>query len=108
MTAATAGVAFLGAMIGLFGGGKFAALFNCLLCLVGFMASLIASAIATAIINNVVGVVNSHGNDIGVYAYKGHTFMGMTWATTGLILGAAIAWVGVAHLAKRGSASYVP
>ena len=107
MAAATTGIAFLGAILGFLGGGKLA-LANTLLCLIGFMALMIASAIATAIINNVVNTVNKHGNDIGVYAYKGNTFIGMTWAATTLIILSACAWILESLVHKWRDATYVP
>ena len=42
--------------------------------------------------SKVVSEVNKHGNDIGVAAYKGKTFLGMTWAATVLMLISALAW----------------
>ena len=51
-----------------------------------FGSLLLASSIATIVISKVVQVINEHGNDIGVYAYKGETFIGMTWASTLLLL----------------------
>ncbi len=108
MAAATAGVAFLGAIVGFLTGAKLVALANTLLCLIGFMASMIASAIATAIINNVVNTFNKHGNDIGVYAYKGNTFIGMTWAATILIILSAFAWIFESLMHKRRAGSSLP
>ncbi len=105
MAAATAGVAFLGAIAGFLTGAKFIALVNTLLCLIGFLALMIASAISTAIINNVVGTFNKHGNDIGIYAYKGMTFIGMTWAATILIILSAFAWIFESLLRKRRAAA---
>lgn len=40
-----------------------------------------------------VNAINKHGNDIGVYAYKGETFIGMTWAATLLVLITAFMWL---------------
>jgi hypothetical protein len=108
MAAATAGVAFLGAIAGFLTGAKLIALANTLLCLIGFMASMVASAISTAIINNVVSTFNKHGNDIGIYAYKGMTFIGMTWAATILIILSAVAWIFESLLHKRRAAASFP
>lgn len=47
---------------------------------------MIASAISTRIIVKVTNVVNKHGNDIGLVAYRGTKFLGMTWAATMLAL----------------------
>lgn len=53
---------------------------------------MIASAIATAIINRVVDAVNIYGNEVGVLAYRGTTFIGMTWAATLLVLLSGVVW----------------
>ena len=67
----------------------------------------IASAIASVIMSKVVHEVNKHGNDVGISATKGKTFLGMTWAATALMLIAAMAWIYefVAH--RRRQTSYV-
>ena len=54
---------------------------------------MVASAIATAVINNVVKVINKYGNEIGVYAYKGETFIGMTWVVTLLVSFMGLMWL---------------
>ena len=51
-----------------------------------------ASAIATAIIVKATNLINSNGSKIGLVAYRGSKFLGMTWAATALLLVAAIAW----------------
>lgn len=53
----------------------------------------VASAIATAIIVKVVNAINKYGDTVGIAAYKGRAFLGMTWAATALIFFAAIAWI---------------
>lgn len=54
---------------------------------------MIASAISTAIINQIVDSVNTYGKDVGIAAYKGTTFIGMTWAATIVILISGFTWV---------------
>lgn len=51
-----------------------------------FFFLLMASAITTAILVKLSNAINEHGNVIGLAAYKGHTFLGMTWAATILTL----------------------
>ena len=63
-----------------------------------------ASATATIVISGVVKTINKHGNDIGVYAYKGETFIGMTWAATVLMLFTGLMWLRERRLEKRGMA----
>ena len=69
-----------------------------------FGSLLLASSIATILISKVVHVLNEHGNDIGVYAYKGETFIGMTWAATVLNLIAGFYWMGEFIRERRGGA----
>ena len=58
-----------------------------------FFALGIASAISTVIAVKITNAVNHHGSDIGLAAYKGRTFMGMTWAATVLMLVGCLAWI---------------
>ena len=69
---------------------------------------MIASAISTAVINQIVDAVNTYGEDIGVVATKGTTFIGMTWSATLLVLLAGVAWVLEFIRGRREMASYVP
>lgn len=62
---------------------------ECLLQL-AFLSIGIASGIATAIIVKATNTINKYGEDIGIAAYKGGRFLGMTWAATALMLLAAI------------------
>ena len=69
-----------------------------------FGCLLLASSIATILISKVVDVLNEHGNDIGVYAYKGETFIAMTWAATLLTLIAGCYWMWEFIRERRGGA----
>ncbi|KAL9004146.1 MAG: hypothetical protein Q9188_003016 [Gyalolechia gomerana] len=104
---AAAGLALLGAFLGVFSGGRIAALANNGLALLAMMALGIASAIVSAIMSKVVHEVNKHGTDVGVTASKGKTFLGMTWAATGLMFVAAIAWIYEFVAFRRQQTSYV-
>ena len=68
---------------------------------------MIASAIATAIVNQVVDAANTYGNDLGIEAYKGTTFIGMTWAATILVLLSGFAWVWEFIRGRREKFDYV-
>jgi len=101
-----AGLALIGGIVGFFGGGRLSASVNVILDFLAFLALGIASAIVTAVMVKVVDAVNQYGNDIGVAAYKGNTFLGMTWAATALMLVGSIGWcadccVGRKHRATR-------
>lgn len=68
---------------------------------------MLASAISTGVISKVVSAVNAHGNDIGIYAYKGTTFIGMTWAADILILLASFVYVFEFIKGRREQTSYM-
>ncbi|KAL8923129.1 MAG: hypothetical protein Q9208_004813 [Pyrenodesmia sp. 3 TL-2023] len=104
---ATIGLALLGAFLGVFSGGRMAALVNNMLSLLAMLSLGIASTIVSVIMAKVVNEVNEHGTDIGVTATKGKTFLGMTWAATGLMLVAAIAWIYEFVTFRRQHTSYV-
>ncbi|MCJ1450948.1 hypothetical protein MMC28_001282 [Mycoblastus sanguinarius] len=105
--AGATGLALVGALIGVLVSGRMGAFVNFTLANLAFFSLLIASAIATGIINKVCNVVNQHGNDIGVYAYKGTTFIGMSWAATILILLAGCAWIFEFFKGRGDQVSYV-
>ncbi len=77
--------AFLGAIVEFRTGANYVAWTSTLLRVIAFIASLTASVIATSIIDSLVSTYNKHGNAIGIFAYKGMKFLGMTWAATILI-----------------------
>ncbi|KAL8742774.1 MAG: hypothetical protein Q9190_004796 [Brigantiaea leucoxantha] len=104
---AAAGLALAGAFLGVASEGKLTALVDAMLSLLAFIALGIASAISSAIMSKVVDEVNKHGNDIGIAASKGKTFLGMTWAATVLMFVAALAWIFEIFAHKRRSSSYV-
>lgn len=108
--AAATGLALIGAILGVFSDGRAAPLINNPLASVSGISAWFpsiaanetqlalialgtASAIASVIMSKVVSEVNKHGDDIGISATKGKTFLGMTWAATVLIAIAALAWI---------------
>lgn len=40
----------------------------------------------------IVNAINKYGDDIGLAAYKGSTFLGMTWSAVVLIFLTTFAW----------------
>lgn len=68
---------------------------------------MIASATATGIINKVCHAINEHGNAIGVQAYRGTTFIGMTWAATILVVVAGFYWVAEFIKGRKDRTSYM-
>ncbi|CAF9929599.1 MAG: hypothetical protein HETSPECPRED_007412 [Heterodermia speciosa] len=98
---AAIGVALIGALIGVFAAGRFAAMINTMLSFLAFFALMLASAISTGVIVKVTDVVNKHGNDIGLAAYQGKTFLGMTWAATILALLTSFVWFAEIIIGRR-------
>ncbi|CAF9931631.1 hypothetical protein IMSHALPRED_008670 [Imshaugia aleurites] len=84
--AASTGAALTAALVGVRDVWRYSAITCLVLSSLAFGSLLLASSIATILIGKVVKAINEHGNDIGVYAYKGETFIGMTWAATLLVL----------------------
>lgn len=86
-------IAVLGALFSFLLGGILSAILNFMICILAFIALGIASALVTVAIVKVTNSVNKYGKPIGIAAYKGGHFLGMTWAATGLILLAAFLWI---------------
>jgi hypothetical protein len=62
----------------------------------------IASVIATVIAFDFVSLINAHGEGSNVSAHYGDKFLGMTWASAGLLLaGSAASFVNVFIRAAR-------
>jgi len=87
---AFAGLAVVGATLVLFAAGRQSACCNVIIDLIAFIALVLASTIATVIINKAANAMNKYGNDIGISATKGKLFLGMTWAAAALMLIATI------------------
>ncbi|RVX71549.1 hypothetical protein B0A52_05121 [Exophiala mesophila] len=87
---AFAGVGIFTAIWAIISGGRLSALVNLVVDLIAFLGLGIASAIATAVIVKGANTINKYGERIGIAAYKGSKFLGMTWAATALIFVAAI------------------
>ncbi|CAF9918121.1 MAG: hypothetical protein ALECFALPRED_000566 [Alectoria fallacina] len=90
--AATTGVALIAALVGVREVWPYRVITCLMLTSLAFGSLLLASSIATIVIGKVVNAINEHGNDIGVYAYKGQTFINMTWAATLLVLITGFMW----------------
>ncbi|MCJ1308276.1 hypothetical protein MMC25_001929 [Agyrium rufum] len=89
---AFSGLAVLGAIFGLFG-GRLSAFLNIMLDFMAFLSILLASILSTVIASKATNAVNQYGNPIGIAATKGNEFLGFTWAATGVMLLASIAWI---------------
>lgn len=102
--AVATGMALIGALVGVREVFRYSAMICSMLSSLAFGSLLLASSIATILISKVVDVINTHGNDIGVYAYKGETFIAMTWAATLLTLIAGFYWMWEFIRERRGGA----
>lgn len=60
----------------------------------------------SVIINKVVNAINKHGHDIDIAAYKGNTFLGMTWSAVVLVFLAGIAWTCEFVVGRRHNSSH--
>ena len=98
-----AGFAVLGAIWGVFANGRLSALVNFLLDILAFLFIGIASAISTTIIVKAVNAINQYGGDIGLAAYNGKEFLGMTWAATTVMLLASFVWIAECCAGRRGT-----
>ena len=96
-----AGFAVLGAIWGVFANGRLSAFVNFLLDILAFLFIGIASAISTAIIVKAVNAINKYGAEIGLAAYKGKEFLGMTWAATAVMLLASLMWIAECCAGRR-------
>ncbi|KAL6717182.1 hypothetical protein ACLMJK_005097 [Lecanora helva] len=104
--AAAAASALVGAMYGAVVGSKLSAFVNIIISVIAFFSLMVASAISTAIINQIVDAVNTYGHDVGVFATKGMTFIHMTWAATILVLISGFVWAFAFIKRRRGKVAY--
>jgi hypothetical protein len=95
------GFSLLGAIWGFLSSGRLSAFVNFLLDILAFLTIGIASAISTAILVKAVNAVNKYGEDIGLAATKGKSFLGMTWAATAVMLLASFVWVAECCAGRR-------
>ena len=95
------GLAFLSSVAGIFLQGRLSALVNMGTAGLGFMFSMIASAVVTYAATKITNLVNKHGEDVNINAARGENFIALTWASTALVLVAGIAWFGDCILNRR-------
>lgn len=87
---ALTGIAFFGAIFGFFTNGRISACLNIIIDTLALLALIVGSALATIVMVKAVEAINKYGNDIGISATKGNLFLGMTWASVGLMLIATV------------------
>ncbi|RMZ83702.1 hypothetical protein DV738_g1097, partial [Chaetothyriales sp. CBS 135597] len=89
---ASAGLAIISALLAVITSGRLSAGVNFVLGIIAFLALGIASAIATVIMVKAVNAINTSGQEIGISATKGITFLGLTWgATAAALVGSGLA-----------------
>lgn len=97
---ALTGLSFLTGIWSLVGSGA-ADVGNSVLAFLAFLILMAASALATAVISKAVDAVNEF-RSIGIVAYKGTAFLGMTWTAVGLMLLATVLWVWSYFAGRKG------
>lgn len=91
---AFSGLAMCGALFELFSNGsRLISFANWGICSLASTALLSSSIIITVAASKIAHEVNHNGNDIGMYAYKGHKFLGLTWGAAVAMFVASSAWV---------------
>lgn len=86
-------VALVAAVFAILASGRLSACLNFLVATLAFLAIGLASALVTAVIVKGSDIINKYGNDIGVEAKWGSKFLALTWAATGVMLVALLAWI---------------
>lgn len=86
-------IALLAALFAVLTSGRLSACLNFLVATLAFLAIGLASALVTAVVVKATDIINEHGNQIGLVAMYGGKFLAITWAATGVMLVALLAWV---------------
>jgi hypothetical protein len=94
-------VTLLAALFAIVSAGRLSACVNFMLATLAFLAIGLASALVTAVMVKATGLVNEHGNGIGVEARYGRKFLALTWVATGLMLVVVVSWVVEFCLGRR-------
>ena len=85
-----AGLALIVAAVTIFTNGRLTVCGVFVLSVLSFLSLGIAAAIATAVMAKATDAINKYGNDIGVSATKGVTFLGLAWGAAAAMLVATI------------------
>ncbi|APA13769.1 hypothetical protein sscle_11g085390 [Sclerotinia sclerotiorum 1980 UF-70] len=98
---AAAGLAIFTSLAAIFITGRLFSFLNWGLASLSLLALAIASIIVTVLQDKAADIINKFGNDIGVYAYKGHKYLTLTWVATAIIAVATIVWVAIFHIGRK-------
>lgn len=104
-----AGFAIIGSAVSIFTNGRLSACGVFVVSLISFLSLGIAAAIATAIMAKATDAINKYGDDIGISATKGVTFLGMAWGAAAAMLVAMIVSIAQVCVGRRNkNKSYTP
>jgi hypothetical protein len=98
---AFAGFAIIGAAVSSFTDGRLTACGVFVCSVISFLSLGIAAAIATAIMAKATDAINKYGEDIGVSATKGTTFLGLAWGAVAAMLVAMIVSIAQVCVGRR-------
>ena len=90
---AAAGCTIIVALVAVFLNGSRLILFAIYgLAMLSFLAFLSVSIIVTIFQKKATHIINKLGNEIGVYAHKGHKYLTLTWVCVAVVALVMIAW----------------
>ncbi|RDL31958.1 Uncharacterized protein BP5553_09360 [Venustampulla echinocandica] len=98
---AAAGLVVIISLISFFAGSSILSICNIVVSVLSFFALLVASIIITVLQAKAVKLLNNHGNDVGLYAYKGGKYLILTWVATAAMAVAMMVSVGELVMGKR-------
>ncbi|KAI4728667.1 integral membrane protein-like protein [Aureobasidium sp. EXF-10728] len=86
-------LAILASLVSFFVHGRLSACIDILVWILAFLATVLASAVTTAVAVKASNVVNGFGGHVGVRADRGARFMVLTWVASGLCALNVFVWV---------------
>lgn len=96
-----AGLSILTSLISPFIDRRIFSLANGALAGLSFFCLLITSIIITIVQNKATGLINKHGNDIGLYAYKGQKFLILTWVAVAAMFVSLVLWAALFCVGRK-------
>ena len=94
-------IALVTSVVGILTSGRLSACLNIGLIALAFLAIGLASALVTAVMVKGTDIINKHGRPIGLNSSYGSKFLAITWAATGVMLVALLAWFAACCLGRR-------
>ncbi|RKF83424.1 putative sur7 protein [Golovinomyces cichoracearum] len=97
-----AGISIFTGLVLLFGSDSLLlSLVNMACLFLSFFSLFIASIIITVVNSKSLKTVNENGNKIGLYAYKGHKYLALTWSSMAVMLLAVLSFAALMLTRKR-------